>query len=94
MDETRLKRIGFRAWRRGFREADLILGPFSDRYCPQMNPAELDQFEALIDQLDHDIYDWLADKRPVPAEFDTAVFRHVQAFHRNLPVAGGDLSGS
>ena len=27
-DETRLKRLSFRAWRRGFREADLILGPF------------------------------------------------------------------
>ena len=30
LDETRLKRLRFRAWRRGFREADLILGPFAD----------------------------------------------------------------
>ena len=59
-----------------------------------MTEAELDQFEALIDELDHDIYDWLAGKRPVPAAFDTPVFRRVQDFHRSLPVAGGDLSGS
>ena len=94
MDETRLKRIGFRAWRRGFREADLILGPFSDCYCPDMTETELDQFESLINELDHDIYDWLAGKRPVPQAFDTPVFRRVQDFHRSLPVAGGDLSGS
>jgi antitoxin CptB len=94
MTETRLKRIGFRAWRRGFREADLILGPFSDQYCPSMTTEELDQFEALLDQLDYDIYDWVADRRPVPPEFDTPVFKRLQIFQRNLPVAGGDLSGS
>jgi antitoxin CptB len=30
MDTQRLNRIRFRAWRRGFREADLILGGFAD----------------------------------------------------------------
>lgn len=94
MDEVRLKRIAFRAWRRGFREADLILGPFSDRYCPQMTTGELDAFETLLDQLDHDLYDWLAGRRPVPDALNTPVFRALQDFHRSLPVAGGDLSGS
>jgi len=94
MTETRLKRIAFRAWRRGFREADLILGPFSDRYCPDMTEAELDEFEHLLDQLDHDLYDWIAGRRPVPAEFDGAMFARLQDFQKNLPVAGGDLSGS
>lgn len=94
MSETRLKRIAFRAWRRGFREADLILGPFSDRYCPDMTGAELDQFERLLDQLDHDLYDWIAGRRPVPPELDGPMFRRLQDFQKSLPVAGGDLSGS
>ena len=94
MDDMRLKRIAFRAWRRGFREADLILGPFSDRYCPDMSQADLDDFERLLDELDHDIYDWLCERRPVPDALNTAVFHAVQTFHRNLPVARGDLSGS
>ena len=31
-EDPRLKRLRFRAWHRGFVEADLILGPFVDRY--------------------------------------------------------------
>ena len=41
-DETRLNRLKFRAWRRGFREADLILGPFVDRHAAELTAAELD----------------------------------------------------
>ena len=44
-DEARLKKLKFRAWRRGFREADLILGPFADRYVAGFDPAMLDEFE-------------------------------------------------
>ena len=29
-DEIRLKRLRMRSWRRGMKEMDLILGPFSD----------------------------------------------------------------
>src|SRR3954454_22200954 len=51
--DARLKKLKFRAWRRGFREADLILGPFADKHCPAMGAAELDEFEALLEQPDH-----------------------------------------
>ena len=32
--KLRLGRIQFRAWRRGFREADMVLGPFADQVAP------------------------------------------------------------
>jgi antitoxin CptB len=80
MDETRLNRIRFRAWRRGFREADLILGPFADRYAPTMSENELDRFEALLEQSDHDIYAWIMGSLPVPRDFDDEIMTRLRAF--------------
>ena len=71
-NDTRLKKLRFRAWRRGFREADLILGPFADRYCRNFTAEEFDGFEALLDQDDHDVFAWIAGSREPPPEFNTA----------------------
>ena len=94
MDETRQKRIIFRAWRRGFREADLIFGPFAESHVHAMTPAELDDMDALLDAPDQDVYDWVTGRAPPPAPFDTAILKRVQAFKASLPIASGDLSGS
>jgi antitoxin CptB len=81
MDETRVKRVRFRAWRRGFREADLILGPFADSRAPGMSSERLDRFERLLDQSDHDIYAWVVGSSPVPAEFDDDLLAELRACH-------------
>ena len=60
MDNIRCKKIAFRAWHRGFREADLILGAFADLRLATMSEAELDQFELLLEEADHDIYNCIA----------------------------------
>jgi antitoxin CptB len=80
MDGVRVNRIRFRAWRRGFREADLILGPFADRHAPSMTPAELDRFEALLEQNDHDVYAWILGSLPAPAAFDDDLMARLRAF--------------
>ena len=48
LDERR-RRILFRAWRRGVREMDLIMGRFVDAHLPTMNEDELAEFERLLD---------------------------------------------
>ena len=93
MDETRIGRITFRAWRRGFREADLILGPFADRYCRNFTAEEFDGFEALLAQDDHDVFAWIAGSREPPPEFNTPLLARLREFQRNLPIASGDISG-
>ena len=80
MDETRLNRIRFRAWRRGFREADLILGPFVDAHGAMMTEAELDRLEALMEQSDHDIFGWIMGALPVPEAFDDDILIRLRAF--------------
>ncbi len=94
MDETRIGRILFRAWRRGFREADLILGPFADSHVRSFTEAEFVAFEALLNQEDHDVYNWINGKTEPPAEFDTPILERLRIFQRALPVASGDISGS
>ena len=77
--ETSVKRARARAWRRGFREADLILGPFADTHVPAMDGEQLSQFEALLEQNDHDVYDWVVGTTPAPAKFDNEVLAALRA---------------
>lgn len=86
MDPYRLSRLKFRAWRRGFREADLILGPFADTYAANLTEDELVSFEALLEQSDHDIYAWILGSVPVPSAFDDGVMARLRAF---APPRGG-----
>ncbi|HEY2481676.1 MAG TPA: succinate dehydrogenase assembly factor 2 [Caulobacteraceae bacterium] len=72
-DEVRLKRARLRAWRRGFREADLILGPFADTQLGAMGDEALGQFERLLEANDAEVYAWIVGTAPAPAEFDTEV---------------------
>ena len=81
--KERLGRIGFRAWRRGFREADLVLGPFVDRVGPTLDETELDSLEALLAQDDdHQLYAWIIGTEPTPAQHDTPVMAKIRAFMR------------
>jgi len=89
MDSTRLKRISFRAWRRGFREADLVLGPFADSHAQNFAPDDLDRFERLLDQNDHDLYAWAIGAEAPPPAFEGPVMEALRAFCR----AGRRLPG-
>src|SRR6201990_1588040 len=82
--DARLKKLRFRAWRRGFREADLILGPFADKHVPAMSPAELDTFEVLLEQPDQDLYAWIVETLPTPTEFDHEIMNRIKAFRFQL----------
>jgi antitoxin CptB len=88
MDETRIGRVRFRAWRRGFREADLILGPVAESLVRGMSETELDAFEALLDQTDHDLYAWIVGTETPPAEFDNPMLARLRAFRPPYPQGG------
>jgi antitoxin CptB len=83
-DDARLKKLKLRAWRRGFREADLILGPFADQHVSGFTPAELDGFERLLDQPDQDLYSWILERSPTPPEFDGELMRRLKAFREEV----------
>ncbi|MFN4040339.1 MAG: succinate dehydrogenase assembly factor 2 [Brevundimonas sp.] len=80
--KQRLGRIAFRAWRRGFREADMVLGPFADQVAPTLTEAELDVFEALLDVEDQYLYAWIIEREPTPPEHQGPVMDRIRAFMR------------
>lgn len=80
-DQTRLSRARFRAWRRGFREADMVLGPFVEQVGPELTDAEMTEFEGLLLQdNDHELYSWIIETAPTPAEHDTPLMARIRAF--------------
>lgn len=66
---TRLRRLHFRAWHRGTREADYLVGGFFDRYGAEWSEAELCWFEALLDEQDVDILSWAMGREAPPERF-------------------------
>jgi antitoxin CptB len=55
---NRRKKLKFRAWHRGTREMDLLLGSFADAHVLNFDAAQLDAFERLLNCPDPDLYDW------------------------------------
>jgi antitoxin CptB len=69
MTSDRLKRLQFRAWHRGTREADYMIGCFFDRFHGDWSETEIDWFEALIEEDDVEIMAWALGTEPVPERY-------------------------
>ncbi len=78
--EIRRKRLLFRSWHRGTREADLILGSFAEAHLAGFDEARLDRYEALLDLPDADLFDWINGRAAPPPEYDHDVTRLLLAF--------------
>lgn len=77
--EARLKRLKIRAWRRGIKEMDLILGPYADSNLATMTDTEVTEFDALLKENDQDLYQWVSGQATPPAHFATLITRLAQA---------------
>ncbi len=81
--DPRRRKILFRAWHRGMRENDLIMGGFADAHIADLDETELDEFERLIEVLDRDLLSWMTGEADVPENYDTPLFRRLKAFHHH-----------
>lgn len=81
--DPRRRKILFRAWHRGMREMDLIMGRFADAEIGGLSEAELDEFEQLIEVLDRDLLSWVTGEAAVPTNYDRPLFRRLKAFHNH-----------
>lgn len=79
--DPRRRRLLFRAWRRGVREMDLIVGRFADAHIAALDEPALDDFERLIEVPNNDLYAWVVGDTAVPANYDTMVLRELVSFH-------------
>ncbi len=79
---ARLRKLSFRAWRRGFKEADIILGNFADEHLATMSEADLDTFEILLEVPDQDLYGWIIEREAAPAEFQSEIMNALNVFYK------------
>ncbi len=82
--DVRRRKLLFRAWHRGMREMDLILGQYADAHIASFTEAQLDEFELILEVLDRDLLKWVTGESPTPAEFDTSLFRDIVAFRDRI----------
>ena len=78
--DTRRKRLLFRSWHRGTKEADLLLGSFAERHLASFTPEQLERYEALLDQDDGELFDWMTRRTAPPPAQDSDVLRLLLAF--------------
>ena len=84
--DTRLKRLRFRAWHRGTREADLLIGGFFDSAGAGWNDAEIDLFEALLEEQDVDIMAWAIGTDICPARYEGPIMEALKVLNY-VPIA-------
>jgi antitoxin CptB len=74
----RLKRLRFRAWHRGTREADLLIGGYFDRHHQGWSDEEVAWFEALLEEQDVDILAWATGTALVPERWQGSMMRRLR----------------
>jgi len=77
----RRKMLRYRAWHRGTREMDLVLGPFADERADQMDEQQLDRLEALMNEEDPPLLTWILGQATPPDHVDLAFLAEVIAAH-------------
>ena len=80
--ETRRRRAAYRAWHRGTKEMDWMLGRFADSALGAMSPEMLGRFEQLLAMPDPDLQQMLLYPERAPAEQRLAdLIGRLRAFH-------------
>ncbi len=78
--EERRRKLRFRAWRRGFREMDLLMGSFADEHIDGLDEKGLDEFERLLAAPDWEVFAWLVGQKQAPANYEGPVLDRLIAF--------------
>ncbi len=79
--EARIKRMQMRSWRRGMKEMDIVLGPFSDTELVHLQEDDLLLYDRLLSENDQDLLSWLVGQTPTPIEYldlMTIISRHAR----------------
>lgn len=73
--DIRRKRLLFRSWHRGTNEVDRLLGTFAERHLGDLSEAQLERYEALLENDDASLFDWITGRAAPPGEHDSDVLR-------------------
>jgi len=80
--EARIKRLKMRSMRRGIKEMDLILSAYADVNLARMSNAALNIYDALLNEDDQDLYQWVTGQVPAPKRFGALISDIAQALQK------------
>jgi antitoxin CptB len=78
----RRKKLRYRAWHRGTKEMDLILGPYADAHTETMDELNLNRLEALMNEEDPPLLKWIMGQEEPPENVDRGFLAEVIADHQ------------
>ena len=85
----RRKRLKFRAWHRGTKEGDLIIGHFVEQNLDRLDHDLCAWFEALLEEQEQEVLEWITGKSPLPEKYDTPLMAELMKLE-HLPRDGSD----
>jgi len=80
--EARIKRLKMRSMRRGIKEMDLILQAYSERNLDAMDDAGLSLYDALLQENDQDLYQWVTGQVETPEPYGELIYDISQTFQK------------
>ncbi|MEM8775272.1 MAG: succinate dehydrogenase assembly factor 2 [Pseudomonadota bacterium] len=80
--EIKLKRLRMRSMRRGIKEMDLLLMSFAERRMPDLSDPELATYEALLEENDQDLYEWVSGQKKAP-EYIAGLINEIRKNYEN-----------
>lgn len=78
--DARRRRARYRAWHRGTRELDLILGAYADAHLPDITPADLGAFEQLLESEEVPLQRMLVGQDDIPDGPLAGLISHIRDF--------------
>lgn len=80
--EARIKRLKMRSMRRGIKEMDLILHAYAERSLDDMDEAGLTLYDALLQENDQDLYQWVTGQAQAPQPYADLIRDISQTFQK------------
>jgi antitoxin CptB len=77
------RRLRYRAWHRGTKEMDLMLGPYADAHVVALDATALDRLEAFMEAADTDLLKWVMGQEVPPTGTDRELLAAVVAFRQD-----------
>jgi antitoxin CptB len=78
-DDSRRRRLLFRATHRGTVENDLLIGGFVRANLEILTEADIEALEDLMERPDPELADWLTGRRPIAPEDATPMLLRIRA---------------
>ena len=78
---ARRKKILFRAWHRGIKEMDIVLGTFADAHLETLSDDDLDVLEHLMSAPDRELFKWISGEEPTPENYQSDIMDRIITFH-------------